>query len=69
MSGEDVLRQLHRNLFDLPLSDKVKVRLIDRVGEAEFRLVEGSNERVQIEALLAHFVLIGSEVKAAKTPA
>jgi replication factor C small subunit len=66
MSGEDVLRQFHRSLFDLALPDRVKVRLIDRVGEAEFRLVEGSNERVQIEALLAHFVLIGSEVKTAK---
>jgi replication factor C small subunit len=66
MSGEDVLRQFHRSLFDLALPDRVKVRLIDRVGEAEFRLVEGSNERVQIEALLAHFVMLGSEVKAAK---
>lgn len=65
MSGEDVLRQVHRSIFDLALSDRVKVRLIDRVGEAEFRLVEGSNERVQIEALLAHFVLVGSEMKAA----
>ena len=40
-----------------------KVRLIDRVGEAEFRLVEGSNERIQLEALLAHFVLAGQELK------
>ncbi|MBI2078195.1 MAG: Replication factor C small subunit, partial [Euryarchaeota archaeon] len=69
MSGEDVLRQTHRVIFDLPLPDRVKVRLIDRVGEAEFRLVEGSNERVQIEALLAHFVLVGSEVKTAKATA
>jgi replication factor C small subunit len=69
MSGEDVLRQVHRAIFDLPLADRVKVRLIDRVGEAEFRLVEGSNERVQIEALLAHFVLVGSEAKPAKTTA
>jgi replication factor C small subunit len=69
MSGEDVIRQLHKSLFDVALPDRVKVRLIDRVGEAEFRLVEGSNERVQIEALLAHFVLVGGEVKAAKTVA
>lgn len=69
MSGEDVVRQLHRSIFDLTLPDRVKVRLIDRVGEAEFRLVEGSNERVQIEALLAHFVLVGSEIKTAKATA
>jgi replication factor C small subunit len=63
LSGEDVVRQIHRSVFDLPVSDAAKVRLIDRIGEAEFRLVEGSNERVQIEALLAHFVLVGAEVK------
>lgn len=61
LAGEDVIRQIHRTVFDLPVPDAVKVRLVDRIGEAEFRLVEGSNERIQIEALLAHFVLVGSE--------
>lgn len=61
LSGEDVVRQMHRTVFDLPVSDQVKMRLVDRIGEAEFRLVEGSNERVQIEALLAHFVAMGAQ--------
>ncbi len=61
LSGEDVIRQIHRSVFDLSIADAQKVRLIDKVGEIEFRLVEGSNERIQIEALLAHFVLAGSQ--------
>lgn len=64
LSGEDVVRQIHRKVFDLPVSDQVKMRLVDRIGEAEFRLVEGSNERVQLEALLAHFVAVGSDLRA-----
>ena len=63
LSGEDVVRQIHRTVFDLNVPDELKVRLIDRVGEAEFRLVEGSNERIQLEALLAHFVLVGQEIR------
>ncbi len=63
LSGEDVIRQIHRSIFDLGVTDPVKVRLVDRVGEAEFRLVEGSNERIQIEALLAHFVLAGGDLQ------
>jgi replication factor C small subunit len=63
LSGEDVIRAVHRTVFDLSVPDAFKVRLIDRVGEAEFRLVEGSNERIQLEALLAHFVLVGQELK------
>src|SRR2546428_117150 len=63
LSGEDVIRAVHRTVFDLSVPDAFKVRLIDRVGEAEVRLVEGSNERIQLEALLAHFVLVGQELK------
>lgn len=59
LSGEDVIRQIHRTVFDLTIPDKQKVMLVDKVGEIEFRMVEGANERIQIEALLAHFVLAG----------
>lgn len=62
LSGEDVVRQLHRAVFDLNLADSYKVRLLDRIGETDFRLVEGANERIQIEALLAHFALVGQEL-------
>lgn len=62
LSGEDVVRQIHRAVFDLNVPDAVKVRLLDRIGETDFRLVEGSNERIQIEALLAHFVLVGQDL-------
>jgi len=63
VSGEDVVRQLHRSVFDLNVPDEIKVRLLDRIGETDYRLVEGSNERIQIEALLAHFALVGQEIK------
>lgn len=63
LSGEDVIKQMHRQVFNLTIPDKLKVQLVDRIGEAEFRLVEGSNERIQIEALLAHFVLVGSQTR------
>ncbi len=64
LSGEDIVRQVHRSVFDLSVPDEVKVRLVDRVGEADFRLVEGANERIQIEALLAHFSLVGKGLDA-----
>ena len=59
LSGEDIVRQIHRTLFDLTVPDKVKVDLVERVGETDFRLVEGANERIQIEALLARVALTG----------
>src|SRR3989454_854125 len=62
LSGEDIVRQLHRTVFDLNIPDESKVRLLDRIGETDFRLTEGSSERIQIESLLAHFALIGQEL-------
>ncbi|OPY31076.1 MAG: Replication factor C small subunit [Methanomassiliicoccales archaeon PtaU1.Bin124] len=59
LSGEDIIKQIHRSFFDLNIPDVEKVRLIDKTGEVEFRLVEGSNERIQLEALLAYLVLVG----------
>ncbi len=56
MSGEDVVKQMHREVFSLDIPDKTKVALVDLIGEYEFRLVEGANERIQMEALLAQFL-------------
>ena len=63
LSGEDVIRQMHRSVFSLDVSEVGKVRLIEKMGEIEFRLVEGSNSRIQIESLLAYFAVIGKEIK------
>lgn len=63
LSGEDIVAGIHRAVYDLPLSEEAKVRLVDRVGEAEFRMVSGASERIQLEALLAHFAHEGRKMK------
>lgn len=59
MSGEDVIYLIYRVVLDLNVEPEKKVRLIDALGEADFRLTEGSNERIQLESALAKFSLIG----------
>ena len=59
LSGEDIIKQIHRILYELNIDDRLKVELIDRTGEIEFRMVEGANERIQLDALLAYFTLAG----------
>lgn len=61
LAGEDVLEQVHREIFNLDLPERTKVELIDKIGEFDFRLIEGANERIQLEAMLAHFSLVGSK--------
>ena len=58
MSGEDVLLQMYRTVDALPVSEREKVTIVDRIGEYNFRLVEGANEMLQIEALLAQLLMV-----------
>ncbi|MFQ6107079.1 MAG: replication factor C small subunit [Thermoplasmata archaeon] len=63
LSGEDVIKQIHRTLFELAIPDEVRVKLIDKIGEVEFRIIEGSNERIQLENLISNFVIAGLEMR------
>ncbi len=59
MSGEDVIMQVYREVPSLQIPEEKKVHLIDKIGEYNFRMVEGANERIQLEALLAQMMLLG----------
>lgn len=61
LAGEDVLDQVHKEIFNLKLPERTKVELVDKAGEFSFRLTQGANERIQLEAMLAHFSLVGSK--------
>ncbi|MEM2978297.1 MAG: replication factor C small subunit [Candidatus Hadarchaeales archaeon] len=60
LSGEDVLNQVHREILNLKIPERKKLELVERVGEFSFRITEGANERIQLEAMLAQFALVGS---------
>jgi replication factor C small subunit len=59
ISGQDVIKAIQKEVWNLPIENELKVRLTEKTGEAEFRIVEGSDEFIQLEALLAGFVLAG----------
>jgi replication factor C small subunit len=59
LSGEDIIRGIHRQVLDLDIPEEARLRLIDRVGEFEFRLNQGGSEDIQLSALLAQFIGAG----------
>ncbi len=64
VAGTDIIRQMHSEIFragDIP--EEWKIRLADVVGEIDYRLVEGSDEEVQLSALLAKLVEAGYEIR------
>ena len=57
IAGGDIIDQLHRAVWEFELEDEAAVRLLDRIGEADYRITDGANERIQLEALLASVAL------------
>lgn len=57
IAGGDIIDQLHRSVWEFELGDEAAVRVLDRIGEADYRITTGANERIQLEALLAALAL------------
>jgi len=64
LSGLDIIKQIQKELMQLPNVEGRKcMAMMVACGEAEFRMTEGSDEFIQLEALLAHICLLGSQEK------
>jgi len=59
ISGNDVIKAIQKEIWNLPIEPDIKVKLTEKTGEVEFRMIEGSDEFVQLQSLLASFVLAG----------
>ncbi|HII15095.1 MAG TPA: replication factor C small subunit [Nanoarchaeota archaeon] len=56
LSGIDIIKQIQKEVWKLNIPDKEKLGMIEKCGEIEFRMVEGADEFVQLEALIASFI-------------
>jgi replication factor C small subunit len=57
IAGGDIIDQMHRSVWEFDLSEREAVRLMERIGEADYRITAGANEQIQLEALLASLAL------------
>ena len=63
LSGSDIVRQIHREIYNLNIPEEWKVKLAEYTGDIDFRLSEGAHEDIQLSALLAHFALAGTQMR------
>ena len=62
LSGLDVIKQIQQEILNLDgIDNEKKMLLMEKCGEIEFRMTEGSDEFIQLEALLSQFCLYGSK--------
>lgn len=59
LSAIEILKEIYKNIINNEKIDpKTKVKFVDRIATVEFRIVEGSDEELQLEALLAMMSLL-----------
>lgn len=58
LSALEILKEIYRQVISMDIDAKIKIKTIDRIATVEFRIVEGSDEEIQLEALLAMMSLI-----------
>jgi replication factor C small subunit len=60
-SGEDMITQIYQEVSKMAMEglieEHVYVDLIENIGKFDFRIREGANPRIQLEALLTKFLL------------
>ena len=57
IAPNELINQTYRALLKHEMDRGLKVQLIDHLGETDFRLSEGANSDIQMEGLIARFVL------------
>ena len=57
IAPNELINQCYRALLKRTMDRALKVEMIDYLGETDFRLSEGADSDIQMEALIARFVL------------
>jgi len=53
LSGLDVARQIHDSIMRMSVGEELKAQMLEALGDAEFRIVEGGDDEIQLDAFLA----------------
>lgn len=57
LAGEDIISACHREVYNLEIPEEKKVELVSQIGEYDFRISEGGDPIIQLESMLANFMI------------
>ncbi len=63
VSPSDILYQVYGEVVNSTLDDMLKARILEVLGEVDFRIREGANSEIQLSYFLSQLALIGGGVK------
>jgi replication factor C small subunit len=61
LAAEDIIKEIHKQIFDLSIPEEKKLQAIKILAEYDFRIAEGGSELIQLEAALSQLMLLGDK--------
>jgi replication factor C small subunit len=58
LSGINIIKNIHREIYDLDITEDNKIQISKLLAEYEYRLSQGATEEIQLKALLANIVML-----------
>jgi len=55
LSGSEILEQLHAIVIASNETDSDIAKYVNKIAEADLRMLDASNDRIQLEAMVANF--------------
>lgn len=52
---DDIIKQVHLKCLETRMDDDMKMVLVERLAQIEYRLAQGANERAQLASLVGVF--------------
>jgi replication factor C subunit 3/5 len=62
LSMDDIVREVHQQVMATKMPDLMKMTIVQRLCEVEFRLAQGSSEKAQLSAVVGVFIEVRSIV-------
>ncbi len=65
LSGVDLIKSIHKEIMSnkMDIDERLKVLIADYAGEVQFRMTEGADDEIQLQAFLAKLALLGPRFK------
>lgn len=62
LSLDDIVREVHLQVMMTKMPDEMKMFVVNRLSEIEYRLAQGCNEKAQLGALLGVFIEVRTNI-------
>ncbi|MGC9137404.1 MAG: replication factor C small subunit [Thermoplasmata archaeon] len=59
VAAEDIIKQMHSEFYRISIDEEMLADILESMADIEFRIIEGANEKIGLDALLARLSRIG----------